>query len=92
MMFYKKTYKSEPNNNNIKRIKSSEDLLEDLGETVDKVRRNSLKVVERVRRNSVTTLGTMRRNSLGKLPPILINQHLKELDKLHINGKIDKTD
>ena len=92
MMFYKKTYKTEPNNNNIKRNKSTEDLLEDLGETVDRVRRNSLKVVERVRRNSVTTLGTMRRNSLGKLPPILSNQHLKELEKLHINGKIDKTD
>ena len=43
MMFYKRTYnKKTPEKP--KRKVSTEDLLEDLGDTVDKVRRNSLKV------------------------------------------------
>lgn len=76
----------------MKREDSAEDLLEELGDTVEKVRRNSLKVVAKVRRNSVTALGNLRRNSIGKLPPILSNNHLKELEKLQINGKSEKTD
>ena len=91
MLFYKKTYGDKPKQK-IKRTSSTEDLLEDLGKTVDHVRRNSLKVVERVRRNSVTAIGKMRRNSIGKLPPILSNNHLKELEKLHINANGKKTD
>jgi len=94
MLFYKKTYGEKPKQIGaaLKRTNSTEDLLEDLGNTVDHVRRNSLKVVERVRRNSVTALGKMRRNSIGKLPPILSNNHLKELEKLHINSNGKKTD
>jgi len=90
MMFYKKTYKKEKPK--MKRDASAEDLLEELGDTVEIVRRGSIKVVERVRRNSVTALGNLRRNSIGKLPPILSHQHLKELEKLHVNGKVDKTE
>ena len=46
--------------------------------------------MDQVRRNSVTALGKIRRNSIGKLPPIVSNNHLKELDKLHINAKLEK--
>ena len=91
MMFYKKTY-TKKETVKMKREDSAEDLLEELGDTVEKVRRNSLKVVAKVRRNSVTALGNLRRNSIGKLPPILSNNHLKELEKLQINGKSEKTD
>lgn len=58
MMFYKKTYKKEKPK--MKRDASAEDLLEELGDTVEIVRRGSIKVVERVRRNSVTALGNLR--------------------------------
>ena len=43
MMFYKKTY-NKKTGDKAKRKDSTEDLLEDLGNTVDNVRRNSLKV------------------------------------------------
>eukprot|EP00092_Neocalanus_flemingeri_P041360 GFUD01045035.1.p1 GENE.GFUD01045035.1~~GFUD01045035.1.p1 ORF type:complete len:358 (+),score=65.53 GFUD01045035.1:94-1167(+) len=83
--FYKKTYKKAPVAT-IKRNDSAEDLLEDLGETVERVRRNSIKVVERVRRNSITTLVKIRKNSIGVLPPIISNVQLKELEELYINS------
>ena len=92
MAFYKKTYNKKAPSKKLKKSDSTEDLLEELGDTVDIVRRNSLKVVERVRRNSVTALGKIRRNSIGKLPPINSNNHLKELEKLQINSKFDKND
>lgn len=88
MMFYKKTYKKKDDYK--KTDEPSSDLLEELGDTVEKVRRDSLKVVSQVRRNSVTAIGNIRRNSIGKLPPILSSNHLKELEKLQINGKLDK--
>ena len=44
MMFYKKTYNNKKTNDKIKRQDSTEDLLEDLGNEVERVRRNSLKV------------------------------------------------
>ena len=47
MMFYKKTYNNKKTNDKIKRQDSTEDLLEDLGNTVETVRRNSLKVNQR---------------------------------------------
>lgn len=90
-MFYKKTYNTKKTDK-AKRQDSTEDLLEDLGNEVERVRRNSLKVVERVRRNSITALGNIRRNSVGRLPPILSHKHLKELEKLHSNGKSEKED
>eukprot|EP00091_Calanus_sinicus_P000546 TRINITY_DN10479_c0_g1_i1.p1 TRINITY_DN10479_c0_g1~~TRINITY_DN10479_c0_g1_i1.p1 ORF type:complete len:164 (-),score=57.99 TRINITY_DN10479_c0_g1_i1:131-622(-) len=93
--FYKKTYKKAPVAA-MKKNDSAEDLLEELGETVERVRRNSIKVVERVRRNSITTLGKIRKNSIGVLPPIISNAQLKELEKLSINsgfsGKSEKED
>ena len=94
MMFYKKTYKKKEDQakDYKKTDEPSSDLLEDLGETVERVRRDSLKVVGQVRRNSITALGKIRRNSVGKLPPILSNNHLKELEKLQINGKFNKTE
>jgi hypothetical protein len=49
--FYKKTYKKAT----MKKNDSNEDLLEELGKTVEQIQRNSIKVVERVRRNSITT-------------------------------------
>ena len=88
MMFYKKTYTKKESTRRPKETDPSTDLLEELGERVERVRRDSLKVVDQVRRNSLTTLGKIRRNSVGKLPPILSNKHLKELEKLHINGKL----
>lgn len=45
-------------------LSETEDLLEDLGHTVEKVRRDSLKVVELVRRNSLTPLARLRQNSI----------------------------
>ena len=94
MMFYKKTYKKkeDPAKDYKKTDEPSPDLLEELGETVERVRRDSLKVVGQVRRNSITAIGKIRRNSIGKLPPILSNNHLKELEKLQINGKFNKTE
>jgi len=95
--FYKKAYKKAPDAS-IKKSGSATDLLEDLGDTVEKVRRNSIKVVQRVRRNSVTTLDKIRKNSIGVLPPIISAAELKELEKLHINsgpdvrGKSEKED
>ena len=65
---------------------SAEDLSEELGETVEQVQRNSIKVVERVRRNSITTLVKIRKNSIGVLPPIISNAQLRELEKLSINS------
>ena len=90
MMFYKKTYTKKETTSRSKEKDPSTHLLEDLGETVERVRRDSLKVVDQVRRNSLTTLGKIRRNSVGKLPPILSNKHLKELEKLQINGKLQE--
>ena len=89
--FYKKTYKKAPVAT-IKKSDSAEDLLENLGETVEKVRRNSIKVVQRVRRDSITTLGKIRKNSIGVLPPIISNAQLKELEKLHINKIMENSD
>jgi len=83
--FYKKTYKKPPVVA-MKKNDSSEDLLENLGETVERVRRDSIKVIERVRRNSITTLSKIRKNSIGVLPPIISNAQLKELERLHVNS------
>ena len=91
MMFYKKTYKKKEDSAK-KTDEPSPDLLEELGDTVERVRRDSLKVVGQVRRNSITAIGKIRRNSIGKLPPILSNNHLKELEKLQINGKSNKNE
>ena len=52
MMFYKKTYNNKKTNNKIKRQDSTDDLLEDLGNTVETVRRNSLKVIKDKIRNA----------------------------------------
>jgi len=86
--FYKKTYKKAPDAP-IKKNVSADDLLEELGDTVEKVRRNSIKVVQRVRRNSITAIDKIRKNSIGVLPPIISSADLKELEKLHINSKSD---
>jgi len=85
--FYKKTYKITQETK-IKKNQSTQDLLEELGDTVEHVRRNSIKVIDRVRRNSVTTLGKLRKNSLGALQPILSSSELKELEKLHLNSSM----
>ena len=92
--FYKKTYKTTQETK-IKKNQSTQDLLEELGDTVEHVRRNSIKVIDRVRRNSITTLGKLRKNSLGALQPILSGSEHKELEKLHAkssmsNGKTEK--
>ena len=86
--FYKKAYKKAPDTS-IKKSGSADDLLEELGDTVETVRRNSIKVVQRVRRNSVTTLDKIRKNSMGVLPPIISAAELKELEKVHINSGPD---
>merc|ERR1719228_1514923 len=88
--FFKKTYKKPV----IKKNESTADLLEELGDTVDRVRRDSMKVVERVRRNSITAISKIRKNSIGVLPPIISNEHLKELEALYTNSttKTEKED
>ena len=74
--FYKKTYKKSPVAV-MKKNDYAEDLPEELGEAVEQVQRNSIKVVERVRRNSITNLGKIMKNSIGILSPI-ISQKLEE--------------